>query len=296
MHSQIPYRCCPGLYPGLFGLFMLFVSITVSAQSSVWQISKGDKVLYIGGTIHVLGQDDYPLPEEFDQAFSEAGKLVFETDITEVKSPAFGQKMMQQMLYPAGQSLKDELDKPTYERLADYFSDKIPMSQIDGLKPGMVVLMLSAIEFQRIGMVLAGVDEHFWGLAVNNNKAIGTLETLDEQLAFIVNMGEGRENELIMNTLDDIKRTEAIILSLLTAWRAGDEPEMERLLLQEMIDDYPQLYQNLLVKRNNNWLPSIEAMIQNEEVEFVLVGTLHLIGDDGLLQQLRDKGYKVSQY
>lgn len=280
------------LYSSL--LTLLFFSVSVFAQTSVWQISKNNKVLYIGGTIHVLQQDDYPLPEEFNKAFNSAEKVVFETDLTEARSPAFAQRMMKQMHYPSGQSLRENLDEHTYKRLAEYFSGRMPMSQIDGLKPGMVIIVLSAIEFQRLGMVMAGVDEYFWRQAQNENKAMGFLETVEEQLAFIENMGKGNENEMISKTLDDIQQIESIISSLKTAWRSGNESKIKQLIVQEMIDDYPQVYQDLLIRRNLTWLPRIEAMLDNDEVELILVGALHLIGDDGLLQLLRDKGYEVS--
>lgn len=280
----------------LLGIILLVFSVSVSAQTSLWQISKGDKRLYLGGTVHVLGYEDYPLPEEFVEAFSNSKKIVFETDIVKAKEPEFAQKLLRQMTYPQGKSLRDVLNKQTYQRLVAYFSDKVPMAQIDTMKPGMVVLMLSAIEFQRMGLVTVGVDEHFWNLARQEGKSIGTLETLDEQLGFLVNMGKGNENELIMSTLNELKQVDLMINTLRSAWRAGNELEMKNIVLQDMVDDYPELYQSMLVKRNHNWLPHIEAMMDNEGIALVLVGALHLVGDDGLLQLFRDKGYEVTHF
>ncbi len=288
--------CVSILSTCLLSLILLVFSVSVSAQTSLWQISKGDKRLYLGGTVHVLGYEDYPLPEEFAQAFSNSKKVVFETDIVKAKEPEFAQKLLRQMTYPQGKSLKDVLNKQTYQRLVAYFSDKVPMAQIDTMKPGMVVLMLSAIEFQRMGLVTVGVDEHFWNLARQEGKSIGTLETLDEQLGFLVNMGKGNENELIMSTLNELKQVDLMINTLRSAWRAGNELEMKNIVLQDMADDYPELYQSMLVKRNHNWLPHIEAMMDNEGIALVLVGALHLVGDDGLLQLFRNKGYEVTHF
>ncbi len=277
-------------------LILLIVSYSVSAQTSLWKISKDNQTLYLGGTVHVLGHDDYPLPVEFEQAFKAAGKIVFETNITQAKEPEFSQKMMQAMLYPLGESLQDVLSQPTYQRLEAYFSDKVPMGQISAMKPGMVVIVMSAIEFQRMGMVTVGVDEHFWQRAMAEKKSIDTLETLDEQLSFLVNMGNGNENELILNTLNDLKNISSMINSLRSAWRSGNELEMKNIVLLDMLEDYPELYQSMLVERNNNWLPRIEAMFNDETTALVLVGALHLVGEDGLLQLLRNKGYSVMHY
>ncbi|MCP3850296.1 MAG: TraB/GumN family protein [Gammaproteobacteria bacterium] len=274
----------------------LFCTFPVYAQTSLWQISKGDHIAYIGGTIHVLSDADYPLPGEFQLAFEKSDQLVFETDIAKAKSPEFAQKMMTQMLYPQGQSLQNKISQKTYKKLTNYFANKIAMEQINTLRPGMVVIMLSAMEFQRIGMTSAGVDEHFWLLAQQQEKKLNYLETLDEQLSFMANMGKGNEDELILNSLNELSKIEAMIASLKQAWRLGDELEMENIVLKDMISDYPKLYQELLVTRNNNWLPSIEQMIFDDDVSLILVGALHLVGDDGLLQMLRDKGYDVKHF
>jgi len=273
-----------------------FCSFSVYAQTSLWQVSKGEHVVYIGGTIHILSETDYPLPDEFQQAFKQSNQLVFETDIANAKSPEFAQKMMSQMLYPPGQSLESNLGHKTYKKLTDYFSNKMSMSQINTLKPGMVVIILSAMEFQRIGMTSIGVDEHFWQLAQQQDKKLSYLETLDEQLNFMANMGKGNEDELILNTLNELNKIEDMIASLKQSWRLGNELEMKNLVLKDMIRDYPQLYQDLLVTRNNNWLPQIEQMILDDDISLILVGALHLVGDDGLLQMLRNKGYEVRHF
>lgn len=285
---------CNHLKIYLMLLLTCFISMDVLAQSSVWKVSYGNNTLYIAGTIHVLGRSDYPLPEEFEKSYGWADTLVFETDISQARSTTFAQKMMQRMLYPPGESLKETLDSETYERLAAYFADKMPMAQVDNLKPAMVVLIMSSLEYQRMGMVIAGVDEHFWMRAIEDEKPTRILETIDEQLDYIVNMGKGKENEMIRNALDEVERIEMIISSLKEAWRSGDRAAIESLILEDMIKDYPELYQSLLVNRNSNWMPHIVEMLEDEPIELVLVGALHLVGEKGLLQMLQNKGYEVT--
>ena len=62
-------------------------SINVHAESPVWKVSHGDNHLYLGGTIHLLGKDDYPLPPAFEKAYQDSSKLVFEADIQKFQSP-----------------------------------------------------------------------------------------------------------------------------------------------------------------------------------------------------------------
>jgi len=50
------------------------------AQTSVWKVSNGRNFLYIGGTIHVLRESDYPIPEAFYIAFDGSEIIVFESE------------------------------------------------------------------------------------------------------------------------------------------------------------------------------------------------------------------------
>jgi hypothetical protein len=59
--------------------------------------------------------------------------------------------------------------------------------------------------------------------------------------------------------------------------------------------DFPEIYQALLIDRNNTWIAQIEAMSKTAEVEFILVGALHLVGSDGLLSMLSSRGYQITQ-
>lgn len=278
-------------------LILLILPSVCFAETSVWQVSKNNHQLFLGGTIHVLKKSDYPLPVEFSKAFKNSDKLVFETDIEKAKSPEFAQKMAQMMMLPKGKSLKDALNKKTFNRLKKYLAARnIPIENMLSFKPSMIVLVLTVIELKAMGMVDIGVDEYFHTKAKQAGKSIGYFESVDEQLAFIQNMGKGNENDMIMSTIDDMSRMRDMMAVIKSAWLKGDENKLAAATLNDMMRDYPDIYQTLLVKRNNNWMPQIEKMIQDKKVELVLVGALHMVGKDGLLQQLRNKGYRVTQY
>ncbi|MDH5572662.1 MAG: TraB/GumN family protein [Gammaproteobacteria bacterium] len=279
-------------------LFLLLIAPAVClAQSSVWQVSKNGHELYIGGTIHVLKKEDYPLPVEFSAAFEKADKLVFETNIELAKTPEFGQKMAQMMTYPPGQSLKDKLSEGTLNKLEKYLADRgVPLDSFLIYKPSMVVIVLTVMELNKMGMMDMGVDEYFFQQAKQAGKSVGYFETAEQQLEFLRAMGEGDEDEVILSTLDDMSKVDTMMTVMKSAWLNGDENKLAEVSLTDMMRDYPDIYQSLLVKRNNNWMPHIERMVADTKVEMILVGALHLVGKDGLLQQLRNKGYTVKPF
>jgi uncharacterized protein len=281
------------LYIGLlvFGSFQ-----SVQADSPVWRVVKGDNQLYIGGTIHMLAQSDYPLPSDFELAYRQSAKLIFETDTQKMQTPAFQAAMLPKVVYSDGRNLKTVLNDATYQKLAQHLSSRgIPMDNLVKFKPGMVALTVTVMEFQRLGLVGAGVDEFFRLRSINDQKSIGQLETADEQLALISTLGDGQENELINHTLREIRELPVLMQSTKAAWRHGDNDKLKDVALAPFKRDFPAVYDKIVVKRNNAWIPKIEAMLKTREVEFVLVGALHLVGEDGVLAQLSARGYDIQK-
>jgi uncharacterized protein YbaP (TraB family) len=108
-------------------------------------------------------------------------------------------------------------------------------------------------------------------------------------------MGEGREDDFIHYSLKDLNDLPNVLQALKNAWRNGDNAQMQKLALKPLKDGFPKIYTSLVVDRNNNWLPIIETMLKTKDVELVLVGSLHLVGDDGILSQLKRRGYSLTQ-
>lgn len=156
----------------LFALALLAFTFTAQADSPVWKISRGDHQLYLGGTIHLLGPGDYPLPAAFGIAYDRAAVLVLETDMQAIESPAFQQAMQQALTYPDTTSLRDVLKPETWlllkERLAEY---GVPVESMQRARPGMVVITLSMLELKRLGVAGAGVDAIYAKRAVGRSQA-----------------------------------------------------------------------------------------------------------------------------
>lgn len=281
-------------YLFLVGLLMPFV---VCAETSLWRVSDGNAELFIGGTVHVLSQNDYPLPPEFERAYRKADVLVLETDLAAMAAPETQLKLMQRLRYLEGETLQDNLDAETYGALKAYCSGiGLPIESLHGFKPPLVAITLLMTELQRWGLADAGVDDFFNRKAKAEGKALIGLESLEQQLNTIERMGQGHENELILSTLKELRELPVIMRSMKTAWRQGDMETLEQIGITPLHMEYPALYQDLLVNRNKAWLPDIAAMLTTPERELILVGALHLAGREGVLDQLRRRGYTVERY
>ena len=276
---------------------MLFqLTASVLADAPVWRVTDGMSVIYLGGTVHLLRPEDFPLPEEFELAYEASSELVFETDISSINDLNIQAQMLQKLTYDIDRSLRDVVDTEAYKALDAYMAEVgMPLIMLERFKPGMIVSTLQMLEFQRMGFAPQGVDVVFNIRALADGKAIGALETIDEQIAFLALMGEGRESEFIIMSLEDLKRTSDSIDKMIDAWRTGDSEVLRTLLIDGMLERAPGLYDSLLRQRNLRWIPQIEFMFDDPETEFVLVGAAHLVGEDGILEYLRAKGYEISK-
>ncbi|MEX0739125.1 MAG: TraB/GumN family protein [Pseudohongiella sp.] len=276
---------------------LLFAHVLpASADTSVWQASKGDDTVFLGGTIHLLRPGDYPLPEAFETAYQASDRLFFEIDQAQMADMSVQARMMQQLMYQDGRTLETVLDEETYTALSAYAGEAgLPMAMIQNFKPGLLLSTLTVIEFQSMGFTPQGVDAYYNTRAVGDGKARGELETIDQQIELLAAMGEGYESEFVMYSLRDLETAGEAMEEMITAWRTGDLAALEDQFIRPMLEEAPELYDSMLVVRNNNWLPQVEAMFDEAGTEFVLVGAAHLIGEHGLLAMLSARGYEVSK-
>ncbi len=275
-------------------LLCLLIPFHTFAETSLWKVSKEGSELFIGGTIHVLSPKDYPLPIEFEQAYKLSKKIVFETNLAAMEKPEIQQKFLQRLMYQKGRSLKDDLKPQTYQILGDYAkSAGLMIETLSIFKPPMVMITLVMHELQRLEMGEKGVDSYFNQKAMIDGKALGELESIELHLDIIENIGKGQEDEMILNTIEEMKELPLIMEDMKRAWRKGESKKLAKIGLFPMKTDFPDLYRLILVERNNAWVPRIEALLATPEVEFILVGALHLVSNEGVIAKLRDLGYKV---
>lgn len=268
---------------------------TAQAGSPVWKVSRGNSHFYLGGTIHILGKSDYPLPKAFDAAYGKSDTLVFETDIQKSRDPKFTEKFMEKMVYSDNRTLKKLLTPDTFRALTIYAAKRdVPVDALNRFKPGLVLVSLTLLEVERLGVDGIGVDEFFFSKAVKDGKIIQHLESLEDQISFFENMGLGNEDELIAYIIKDMETLPGLLPVIKSTWKTGDVPGLYRAILAPLKNDFPELYRSLFLYRNQKWMPKIQAMAATPEVEFILVGAAHLAGEQGLLGLLKDQGFTIT--
>ena len=159
----------------------------------------------------------------------------------------------------------------------------------------MIAITLTFHELRKIGAGSHGVDQYYFQQAEQDGKPTLALETNQQQLKFLSEMGKGQEDLMIEQTLEEIQTLHTLFDDMVTSWRSGDVEQLKSLFVDPMRDKFEPVYQQLLVQRNHNWLPKIINYLSDPDTEMILVGSAHLVGENGLLQLLQQQGYRITQ-
>jgi len=275
-------------------LFILSVALNVWAESSVWMASSSTAKVYLAGSFHMLRTSDYPLPAEFSTAYKDSIKIVFEIPPDETGNQGQMVEFMAGAIYTDGTTLKDHISPEAYAKAEKFCRERnYPLELYRLFKPALFVMTLTIQEINRIGAdPQKGVDYYFKEKALQDRKATGSLETVDEQLRLLLSMESVVGSDQILESIDEFKQIEKALGEYLAAWRKGDELKMEELFINGL-KLYPKLYKTMVVDRNNKWLKDIKSFLNDSKNTMVIVGAAHLVGPDGLVNLLRKQGYKV---
>lgn len=283
-------------------LILMLASTAAHAETPkpmLWKVSDADNSLYMLGSFHLLKDSDYPLAKSTDAAFEDAEQLVFEISPEEMNNPALGQKMAQAAMRTDGKTLQQSMSEATWKQLEAFAAErKMPIANFQGFEPWFVTLIMSVTEMQKIGLnPELGLDKHFMNRAAKAGKPAKGLETGESQIAVLDGMSAKLQEQSLQDLLDDAGNMKTEIDKMHDIWRKGDDKGLFDLMTREMVEKYPELYQSINVDRNKAWLPKLDALLKDNDKDDVLVvvGALHLLGKDGVVEMLKDKGYKVER-
>lgn len=234
------------------------------------------------------------MPEEFEYAYAAADEIYFEVDLRAALDPAFQATALQSYSYNDGRSLYAVLSEEVYTdfyTLAGRFG--VPAGALDNLKPSPATTTVLFLELGNIGFGPQGVEMRFLEQAERDDLPQGSLESLEFQTSLLANLGEGNEDALVADFVEQIGTLEDYMNEAVSAWREGDIGRIDESLLTDMAEQFPEDFAAMFTRRNRNWVPQIMAMLDDADTEFVLVGVGHMPGEDGLLELLRQEGATV---
>jgi uncharacterized protein len=261
----------------------------------LWKVQSSQNTIYLAGSIHVLQKHHYPLHHVFDDAFNASSRVMFEVDLDGLSSPLSQMNMLRKGLYLNGETLPNVLSPESYATAKEKLMKLgFQIEDFQRMKPWMAATAVMGLELQKLGFDSAyGVDRHFFEKAQATGKDIQGLETVEFQVNLFNQLPLLVQEQFLLQTLEDLQNLNKQVSDMVKAWQEGNVQDLETLL--EGMQEYPELNQVLVINRNEDWLPYIEQALQEKEPVFIVVGALHLLGKEGLVAALKEKGYEVQQ-
>lgn len=286
----------PSLALLLMGLAVSQHTFAAEAHHTLWSLQGKTNTVYLLGSVHFLRPSE-PLPAVVDKAYQDAEKLVMEIDLDDLDPQAAPQLTLELGLLPDGKTLESELGATAYGKVAEQARAlDLDPALLNRFQPWLAALTLVQVQLMKLGLdPKAGVEQRLVARAGSDGKEILGLETLRQQLGLLAGLPMQQQREFLMYSVEDTEHAAKEIDALITAWRNGDTRALAQ-LLAEGFDKYPDLYRPLTIDRNRRWVPDIEQLLDDRDDYLVVVGALHLVGKDSVIELLRRNGYKVTQH
>jgi len=263
---------------------------------SMWQINGDTNRIYLLGSIHLLREQDHPLPADIYTAYNDAEKLIMELDMDDI-DPFEGQSLANELgLIQDGRTLRDLLGRDLYAEVEVLATTmQIPITLLAKAEPWFAAMNVEIMLLMRMGFSSSsGIETHLMERAMADNKEILGFETMRQQLEFLDGLSGEAQNAMLIHALTEGVKLEGVMETMIDAWRKGDVQFMEDNLLAEM-ENYPELNRVIVVNRNIDWTNQIEELMDHDIDYLIVVGTLHLVGDKGVPKLLEARGHEVVQ-
>ena len=269
-------------------------------RPSLWSISDEDTTVYLFGTVHMLRPSVNWRFAEFEQALADAHTIVFEADTkSEEAQRAVTRDFNQRGMYQDGRTLRaalSEEDEVLIERVLS--ANGMPMDAFNAFEPWMVAINLSAMKLLAEGYDLnSGVESVIEVEGRAAGKTFAYLETIADQADVFDLLPEDTQITYLYETALLLDQSPVMLDQLVSEWADGDEAGMAALVADPVsYGGGRELYQRLLVDRNRNWIPQIEAMLETPGTTFVAAGSAHFSGADSVLEMLKAEGYEITTH
>jgi uncharacterized protein YbaP (TraB family) len=275
-------------------LAVSFAPAAAAAPAS-WRIEgkNGGEVTLLG-SMHVLRASDYPLPPLVDSLYERADVLVLELDLDDPAILADRSSMLRAATLPPGKLLRDVLDAKLYGlAAAQARAIGFDLSLLEHLEPWLVAITLLDVGLQRAGFeAQRGLEQYLVRKATAAHKEIVGLESLEKQISVFDELPAAEQQALLEQTLEELDGANEQMNELAAAWRDGRIDELTASLASDF-DGFPELYAALVTERNAEWTGQLEKMLRAGKKYLVVVGALHLVGRDSVIDRLEARGHRV---
>lgn len=285
----------------LAAIAFVALATTACAQDqfnpALYVVRDEDSTMYLYGTVHVRPRGSEWASDDVRAALAESEQIWTEILISPETDRQAQTLAMQMGAAPPDRPLSSWLTDEENARL-DTLTQRlgVPRAYLESMQPWLAALTLSLVPIMQAGYdPTSGVDRAIAAYGEAHGKAMRAFESAEEQMGFFASLDDETQRAFLREAIEEAERGPAMIAHMTRAWERGDLDTLERLVVVDTRRDYPEVYEALFVRRNHAWMEVIVHELDGAGVDFVAVGAGHLVGEDGLVELLRARGYAVER-
>ena len=267
-----------------------------AGEPVVWTLADEDTTIHLIGTVHFLRPDlDWRTPA-IDAAIASADTIVFEADVSSADArKAYTRFIGKNAIFDDGRQLTSLLSEAEIAELKQALESlDIPLGAFQTFRPWYAAMNLSVLQMQKDGFdPAAGVEQVLEREGEAAGKDFAYLETIDQQLGRFASLPDAEQVDFLINSAEEIEEGPEVMDMLVEEWEDGDVAGLGLLLSNPDMLGSEAIYDALLKDRNADWVPKIEAMLDEPGNVLIAVGAGHLAGKDSVIEMLRAEGYEV---
>lgn len=264
-------------------------------EPAIWRISDADSEIWLYGTVHLLPPRLRWRGPRFEAAFAAADELVLETDASDQASAQLAALAQPLGALPEGERLSQRLSAAELAALRQAADElRLDFTLLDQQQPWLTALQLSYAAALRAGhRPEAGVESVLVREAQARGMAMSYLETPEQQVRILAGLSPGDQLHFLAITLDDVGGGDELMTAMDRAWARGHVDVLEELLDPQWQSAGNGIHNALILRRNRDWTNQIEARLAGSGRVFIAVGAAHLVGEDSVVDLLRERGIDV---
>ncbi|WP_256761125.1 TraB/GumN family protein [Cohnella sp. WQ 127256] len=274
------------------------------AKGFLWKVTGDHNSGYLAGTIHVAKKEMYPLDADLEQAIKESDYIALELDLTKVDQKKVMEMVNEKALLTDGTTLKDHVTEEDYTKFQAILKKSIlsvGAATLDSYEPWYAAMTLESLPAMKY-MLTDGIDQYIAKQAHENGKEIIELESMESQLSIFDGFSDELERLYFHQTVESAGLASIGLKQLMDMWTLGNLKLLETMHDQfekegsqsmgDLFDDYNNTF---LVNRNIEMANKVDHYLKDGEAGtyLVAVGSLHMVGEQGLVSLLEQKGYTV---
>jgi len=273
----------------------------------IWKVSSNTATVYLVGTIHVGLESLYPMQQVLLDAFYRSDVLAVEIDTIAIERSLQTQiRMAEMMILEDGSTIEAHVSSETFELFQKFIENKSLLEQqvLSSLRVGFAAMTLMQMQLEEWGfMDVPGVDHFFLEIAHEIGKEILEVESMEYQLGIIIGFSKALQELQLREILETPEEeSRELMEKMLNMWINGDA-EALRYLLETADNEFRQTNATLFIEYNTAMMlnrdiamtESIIEMLSGNQTVFFAVGAAHIIGENGIIEQLENAGWTVTR-